>query len=139
MSSKAEMINDLRLENQSLRERIKVQNDAVVAYYKEITELKQKLGGYKTSNKNYKNANEHLRKQILEIESLLQKEIEKNEDYDKKNSDQINQFYREKEQMRSRITELETLNKDLKDIVADVSKEFKEYKERPWYKKIFAK
>ena len=35
--------------------------------------------------------------------------------------------------------ELETLNKNLGGMVASVSKEFKEYKERPWYKKIFAK
>lgn len=113
--------------------------EMIVELQEEVKALRMKVGGYKTSNENYRNKIQELGDELVATKKRFCLEMQKNEYYDKKNSDQINQFYREKEVMRARISQLEKENEKLGKNLASVSEEFKEYKALPWYKRIFAK
>lgn len=114
-------------------------SEMILELQDEVKALKAKLGGYQTSNENYRKANEALGNELDVVRENLKMEIERNEEYDKKNHDAINQFYREKEQMRARIAVLENEKQQAEDEAFLIGQELKAYKELPWYKRIFAK
>lgn len=103
----------------------------------QVKELKSKLGGYQTSNENYRKRVTVLAEELNSVRESLRKELQRNEDFDKKNSDAINQFYREKEQMRAELVRLGNEKYELEKELEGVKNELEKYKSLPWYKKIF--
>ena len=105
----------------------------------EVQILKERLGGYKTSNENYRKKVESLNTELVHVRERLSEELKRNEDYDTKNHDAINQFYREKSLLNARIVQLEKEKEALWKDVQTLSNELEAFKKLPWYKKIFAK
>lgn len=111
----------------------------ILSLQDEVKALKAKLGGYQTSNENYRKANKALKNELDVVRENLKKEIERNDDFDKKNHDAINQFYREKEVLSNKIKELEGGIEKHVTTISNLTKKLNAYKNLPWYKKIFAK
>ena len=114
-------------------------SEMILELQDEVKALKAKLGGYQTSNENYRNANKAMKNELDVVRENLKKEIERNEEYDKKNHDAINQFYREKEILSKRIAELEVSIDEHLETISKLTKRLNAYKALPWYKNIFAK
>lgn len=115
------------------------ENSIILSLKERIKTLSQQIGGYKTSNQHWRNKADALTKQVLTLEGKLRIELKKNEECDAKNSEQIHQFYRERELMRIKIARLEASKNELEQTVAGLSEELKVFKALPWYKKIFVK
>ena len=105
----------------------------------EVQILKEKLGGYQTSNENYKKKVESLNRELVYARERLSDELKRNEDYDKKNSDAINQFYREKSLLNARVEQLEKEKESLEKDIQTLSDELEALRNLPWHKRIFAK
>lgn len=114
-------------------------SEMILELQDEVKALKAKLGGYQTSNENYRKANKAMKNELDVVRENLKKEIERNEEYDKKNHDAINQFYREKEILHGKIAKLEGECADYQRDLEKVREEYEALKALPWYKKIFAK
>lgn len=103
----------------------------------DINELRSKIGGYITSNKNYKKKIESLTQELLDTKKALETALKNNEDFDAKNHEQINELYATIEGLRKSVKEK---TEEILQIGIErdrAIKELEEYKELPWYKRIF--
>lgn len=111
-----------------------------VAFYKnEVANLNSTIGGYKTSNENYKKHVKRLEAELLSTKESLREAIEKNEDCSAKNEAKILELSGKLKLAEKRVKEWCECYNSAKEGVDSLTKELDDIKSLPWYKKIFVK
>lgn len=125
---------------QSLLQRVDALRTSGEEMGKEITSLKYRIGGYKTSNAAYKRTNRSLSERIEKLLTLIQegdelnemriKRVEEMENVNKGLTSQI-------DTLRGNISNIEQKYKECELALDNMKQRYKDIIMRPWYKRIF--
>lgn len=127
----------MRYNKKEMEEAIEGLSEQVEFYKKEVSNLNSSIGGYKTSNENYKKHVKKLEAELLNTKEALRSEISKNDELSEKNGAKILELNGKLQVAEKRCKGWEESFNNLKKETERLENELKEVKSLPWYKKIF--
>ena len=111
--------------------------EMIVELQEEVKALRMKVGGYKTSNENYKKHVKKLEAELLDTKEALRNEIAKNDELSNKNGTKILELNGKLQVAEKKCKGWEDSFNNLRNEFKRLENELKEVKSLPWYKKIF--
>ena len=99
--------------------------------------MKSKLGGYQTSNENYRKQVECYKKELLETKTQFKDYMRADEEIIRKQNGEISKL---SDSLHECIEKEKGMKEKFEELKADYTKakdELKRIKELPWYKRIF--